>query len=44
MCDLATFAVAVRLADFAPVGQSAFCQGWQLCVKNAVSLGWIVTT
>jgi hypothetical protein len=38
------FAVAVRLADFAPVGQSAFCQGWQLCVKNAVSLGWIVTT
>ena len=38
------FAVAVRLADFAPVGQSAFCQGWQLCVKNAASLGWIVTT
>ena len=38
------FAVAVRLADFAPVGQSAFCQGWQLCVTNAVSLGWIVTT
>lgn len=38
------FAVAMRLADFAPVGQSAFCQGWQLCVTNAVSLGWIVTT
>ena len=36
--------VARELADFAPVGQSAFCQGWQLCVKNALSLGWIVTT
>jgi hypothetical protein len=35
--------VAGELADFAPVGQS-FCQGRQLCVKNAVSLGWIVTT
>jgi hypothetical protein len=36
--------VAGELADFAPVGQSAFCQGWQLCVKNAASLGWIITT
>ena len=26
------------------VGQSAFCQGWQLCVKNALSLGWIITS
>jgi hypothetical protein len=33
-----------ELADFAIVGQSAFCQGWQLCVKNAASLGWIITT
>jgi hypothetical protein len=38
-----TFAVWRELADFAPVGQSAFCQGWQLCVKNAVSIGWIIT-
>jgi hypothetical protein len=44
ICDLATFAVAVVSADFAPVGQLAFCQGWQLCVKNALSLGWITTT
>ena len=36
--------VAGELADFAPVGQSVFCQGWQLCVKNAPSLGWIATT
>ena len=42
--DLVALAVAVRLADFAPVGQSAFCQGWQLCVTNAVSVGWIITT
>jgi hypothetical protein len=33
-----------ELADFAHVGQSAFCQGWQLCVKNALSLGRIITT
>jgi hypothetical protein len=32
------------VADFALGGQSVFCQGWQLRVKNAVSLGWIVTT
>jgi hypothetical protein len=24
--------------------QSIWCQAWQLCVKNAVSVGWIVTT
>jgi hypothetical protein len=36
--------VAGELADFAPVGQSAFCQDWQLCVKNALSLGRIITT
>ena len=33
-----------ELADFAPVGQPVFCQGWQLRVKNALSLGWIITT
>ena len=44
ICYLRTFVVAGELADFAPVGQSAFRQGWQLCVKNALSLGWIVTT
>ena len=27
-----------------PVGQSSFRQGWQLCVKNALSLGWIIAT
>jgi hypothetical protein len=32
-----------RVGGLAPVGQS-FRQGWQLCVKNAASLGWIVTT
>jgi len=37
-------AVAVRLADFAPVGQSAFCQGWQPCVRNALSVDWIITS
>jgi hypothetical protein len=31
------------LADFATVGQF-FCQGRQLRVKNAASLGWIVTS
>jgi hypothetical protein len=36
--------VVVRLAEFAPVGQSALCQGWQLWVKNALSLDGIVTS
>jgi hypothetical protein len=31
------------VAGLSPVDQS-FCQGRQLCVKNAASLGWIVTT
>ena len=43
VCDIVVLVVAGELADFAPVGQS-FCQGWQLRVKNALSLGWIVTT
>jgi hypothetical protein len=42
--ELAVDVVAAQLADFWPVGQSVFCQGWQLCVKNAVSLCWIATT
>ena len=42
--DPETYLVAGQLADFAPVGQLVFCQGWQLWVKNAASLGWIVTT
>ena len=43
-CYFVIHAVAVRLADFAPIGQSAFVQAWQLCVKNALSLGGIITT
>ena len=43
-CHRVTLAVAEELADFAPVAQPVFCQGWQLCVKNALSLGWIITT
>jgi energy-converting hydrogenase Eha subunit C len=41
---LGALAVAGALADFAPVGQAVFCHGWQLRVKNALSLGWIITT
>ena len=44
LCKFVAFGVAGELADLAAVGQLAFCQGWQLCVKNALSLGWMVTT
>jgi hypothetical protein len=36
--------LALPSAGFARVRQSDFCQGWQLCVKNATSLRWIATT
>jgi hypothetical protein len=41
---LSHLVLAEELADFASVGQPVFCQVWQLCVKNAASLGWIATS
>jgi hypothetical protein len=38
------FVISWLSAELRPCRQSVFCQGWQLCVKNAAPLERIATT